>query len=99
MAISWITPVATVWWLRPVSSAARDGEHNAVVWNWLYSSPSAASRSAVGILTRPPFTLGQPNPTSSSRISRMFGAPSGASFGFGKSGVDSVAYVPIFAFP
>jgi hypothetical protein len=28
-------PVWALWWLRPVSSAARVGEHSAVVWNWL----------------------------------------------------------------
>jgi len=24
--------IPTLWWLRPVSRHARDGEHNAVVW-------------------------------------------------------------------
>ena len=27
------------WWLRPVFSACRVGEHRAVVWNWLYIRP------------------------------------------------------------
>jgi hypothetical protein len=31
VAISVMTPVWTEWWLRPDSSAARVGEHNAVV--------------------------------------------------------------------
>jgi len=30
-----IVPDAAVWWLRPVISAARVGEHSAVVWNRL----------------------------------------------------------------
>ena len=28
-------PKPTEWWLRPVISAARVGEHNAVEWNWV----------------------------------------------------------------
>ena len=31
VASSVIDPMPTVWWLRPVSSAARVGEHSAVV--------------------------------------------------------------------
>jgi len=31
VAISVIAPMPTEWWLRPVSSAARVGEHTAVV--------------------------------------------------------------------
>ena len=27
--------IPTVVWFRPVSIAARDGEHSAVVWNWV----------------------------------------------------------------
>ena len=46
-------PIPTAWWLRPVSSACRVGAHSAVVWNRLYFSPPAASRSAVGRLARP----------------------------------------------
>ena len=45
-------PIPTVWWLRPVSSAGRVGEHSAVVWKRVYFSPPAASRSAVGIAHR-----------------------------------------------
>ena len=30
-----IDPKPTAWWLRPVSSAARVGEHSAVTWNRL----------------------------------------------------------------
>ena len=36
LAISEMTPIPTLWWLRPVSVAARVGEHRAVVWNRLY---------------------------------------------------------------
>jgi hypothetical protein len=31
-----MTPIPTVWWLRPVSKAARVGAHRAVVWKRLY---------------------------------------------------------------
>ena len=82
VAISVIPPIPTAWWLRPDSSAARDGEHNAVVWNRLYRKPPAASRSAAGILTGPPKTLEAPKPTSSSSTTSTFGAPGG-----GRSGV------------
>ena len=39
----------TRWWLRPVRTQARVGEQNAVVWKFVYRSPSAASRSMVGV--------------------------------------------------
>ena len=44
-----IAPALLVWWLRPVRSATRVGEHSAVVWKRLYFSPWLASRSSVGI--------------------------------------------------
>jgi hypothetical protein len=50
-------PALAEWWLRPVSRATRDGEHSAVVWKRLKSSPPAASLSAVGIEIGPPVTL------------------------------------------
>jgi hypothetical protein len=56
------------------------------------------SLSAVGERTRPPVTLIQPKPTSSSKIRRMLGEPLGACLFGGKSGVDSVAYISTFAF-
>jgi hypothetical protein len=31
VAISVMPPIPTVWWLRPLSNAARVGEHSAVV--------------------------------------------------------------------
>ena len=74
-------PIPTEWWLRPVSSACRVGAHNAVVWNRLYRSPPAASRSAVGVLHGPPKALDAPKPTSSSRMTRTFGAPAGGKRG------------------
>src|SRR5262245_12629013 len=88
-------PEWALWWLRPVSSAARVGEHSAVVWSWLYLSPFRASRSAVGIRTRPPNALDQPKPMSSSRTSRTLGAPSGGGTGLGKSAVESLYVRPI----
>ena len=33
VASSVIDPMPQEWWLRPVSSACRVGEHSAVVWN------------------------------------------------------------------
>ena len=74
-------PIPTEWWLRPLSSAARVGAHSAVVWNRLYVSPPAASRSAVGVWHGPPNALDAPKPTSSSRTTSTFGAPSGGSSG------------------
>src|SRR5688572_10606278 len=70
-------PMPTVWWFRPDSIAARVGEHNAVVWKRVNFSPSAASRSNVGVSMGPPKALLAPKPTSSIRITRTLGAPSG----------------------
>ena len=53
------------------------GEQSAVVWNRLYFSPFAASRSAIGVLIGPPKALEAPNPQSSIRTISTFGAPSG----------------------
>src|SRR4051794_41211944 len=76
-----MTPIPTVWWLRPVSSAARVGAHRAVVWKRLYLSPLPASRSAVGVAHGPPNALDAPKPTSSSRTTSTFGAPAGGRTG------------------
>ena len=46
-------PIPTVWWLRPDSSAARVGEHSAVVWNRVYFRPAAATRSKFGVWIGP----------------------------------------------
>ena len=81
VAVSVMLPIATEWWLRPVSSAWRVGAHSAVVWKRLYFSPPAASRSAVGVRHGPPKALDAPNPTSSSRTTSTLGAPSGGSSG------------------
>src|SRR3954451_10780033 len=81
VAISVIPPIPTEWWLRPVSSAWRVGEHSAVVWKRLYFSPFAASRSAVGVAQGPPTALAAPNPTSSSNTTSTFGAPAGGRSG------------------
>ena len=74
-------PMPTEWWLRPVSSACRVGAQSAVVWKRLNLNPPAARRSAVGVWHGPPNALEAPNPTSSSRTIRTFGAPSGGSSG------------------
>ena len=71
----------TEWWLRPVSSAWRVGEQSAVVWKRLYLQPVAARRSAVGVAQGPPKALEAPKPTSSSRTTSTFGAPSGGRSG------------------
>ncbi len=42
--------------LRPVSSDARVGEHNAVVWKLAYRTPRSAMRRIVGVSTGPPKT-------------------------------------------
>ena len=67
----------TEWWLRPVISACRVGEHSAVTWKRLNLRPASASRSAVGIRHGPPYALDAPKPMSSTTTTRTFGAPSG----------------------
>src|SRR3954452_17801724 len=81
VACSVIPPIPTEWWLRPVRSAWRVGEHNAVVWKRLYFSPFAARRSAVGVAHGPPNALAAPNPTSSSKTTSTFGASGGGRSG------------------
>jgi hypothetical protein len=81
VAISVMPPMPTAWWLRPVRSAWREGEHRAVVWKRLNRSPSPANRSKVGVLHGPPNTLEEPNPASSSMITRTFGPPVGGRSG------------------
>src|SRR5688500_998176 len=76
-----MTPIPTVWWLRPDSRAARVGAHRAVVWKRLYFSPFPASRSAVGIAHGPPNALEAAKPTSSSRTTSTLGAPAGGRSG------------------
>src|SRR3954452_13715033 len=74
-------PIPTEWWFRPVSSAGRVGAQSALVWTRLHRSPPAASRSAVGVWHGPPNALEAPKPTSSSKTTKTFGAPSGGSNG------------------
>ena len=64
-----------------MSSAARVGEHSAVVWKRVYFSPSPASRSAVGVAHGPPKALDAPKPTSSISTTSTFGAPAGGRSG------------------
>src|SRR5215468_6270001 len=84
-----------VWWLRPVNSAAREGEHSAVVLNWLYLSPLLATRSKLGVGIGPPNVLVAPKPVSSVMMSSTLGAPLGAVTPTGKSGLDSLALRPM----
>ena len=77
VAISVMPPMPTAWWLRPVSSAWRVGEHSAVVWKRLNFSPCAASRSNAGVRHGPPNALVEPNPASSMSTTSTFGAPAG----------------------
>jgi hypothetical protein len=67
--------------LRPDNSAARVGEHSAVVWNRLYFRPVVASRSAIGVEHGPPNALAAPNPMSSSSTTSTLGAPAGGRSG------------------
>src|SRR5262245_46260745 len=87
--------IPQVWWLRPVKSAARVGEHSAVVWKWLYFSPFLATRSKFGVGIGPPKVLVAPKPVSSVRMSGMFGAPLGAATPLGKADLDSLALRPM----
>src|SRR5262245_56501956 len=84
-----------LWWLRPVRSAARVGEHSAVVWNWLYRSPLLATRSRFGVGIGPPKVPVAPKPVSSVMMRRTFGAPLGAATSLGKAGLDSLALRPM----
>src|SRR5215471_18240731 len=84
-----------VWWLRPVKSAARVGEHSEVVLNWLYLRPLFATRSKFGVGIGPPNVLAAPKPVSSVMMSRTLGAPLGAVTSLGKSGLDSLALRPM----
>jgi hypothetical protein len=81
VAFSVMWPIPTAWWLRPLIIAARVGEHSAVVWNRVYFSPCAATRSATGISHGPPKALPAPKPTSSNSTSSTFGAPAGGRTG------------------
>ena len=50
--VSWkleIVRMPTAWWLRPVNSEARVGEHSGVTWKLEYRSPWAANLSMFGV--------------------------------------------------
>ena len=81
VASSVIAPIPTVWWLRPVSRAARVGAHSAVVWNRVNFRPAAARRSAFGVEHGPPNALDAPKPQSSIKMTSTFGAPAGGRSG------------------
>ena len=74
-------PIPTLWWLRPESRAARVGEHSAVVWKRVNLTPALATRSKFGVSHGPPKALEDPNPASSMRMIRTFGAPAGGRTG------------------
>ena len=44
----------TAWWLRPVITHARVGEHRLVTWKWLYRRPPAARPSMAGVAMSEP---------------------------------------------
>jgi hypothetical protein len=71
----------TVWWFRPLSSAARVGEQRAVVWNRAYFRPLAASFSKLGVWHGPPNADDDPKPASSISTTSTFGAPAGGRSG------------------
>ena len=55
----------TEWWLRPDSKDALVGEHSAVVWKLVYTSPRLAMRARLGIRILPPNISQAPKPVSS----------------------------------
>src|SRR5215469_3157434 len=75
--------------------AARVGEQRAVVWKLVYRNPAWATRSKVGVEIGPPNVLDAPKPTSSVRMSKIFGAPFGGCTSLGKSGTESLALRPM----
>src|SRR5262245_37036155 len=84
-------PKPTEWWLRPVMSAARVGEHSAVELNCVYRNPALATRSIAGVGMTPPNVPETPYPWSSVMISRMLGAPLGGTTCGGQYGLDLLA--------
>jgi hypothetical protein len=48
-----MSPLATEWWLRPVISAARVGEHSAVVWYYIVAYAVVGDALEGGSLDRP----------------------------------------------
>ena len=74
MDCSETTPKPAEWWLRPVMSAARVGEHRAVECMHVYRSPAWPRRSNAGVGMTPPNVLGAPKPTSSVMMRSTLGA-------------------------
>ena len=83
------------WWLRPVSSAARVGEHRGVTWKLVNTTPSAARASMFGVSMSEPKHPSWAKPVSSRTITSTSGAPGPGSGGVSKSGVDSANVAPI----
>ena len=73
---TWPTPAS--WLVSPVSIVARDGEHMGVTWKLARRSPSAASRSRLGVAISDPKQPGSEKPMSSHRTTTTFGASGGA---------------------
>ena len=55
-------------WLRPVSRHDRVGEHNAVVWKFVYTNPLSAILLMFGVSISPPNGSIAEKPTSSSTM-------------------------------
>src|ERR1700689_101312 len=87
--------IPTLWWFRPVRSAARVGEQSGVTWKFEKRRPPAASLSMFGVTRSEPKQLKWENPRSSIRITRMFGASSFGCVGVGHHGTDSATVLPI----
>ena len=60
--------IPLVVWLRPVSSEERVGEQSAVVCQFVYVRPAAASLLMFGVSIRPPQGSIEEKPTSSSTM-------------------------------
>lgn len=65
------------------------------MWKRLYRNPSRANCSSTGVAAPPPNVDACPKPVSSVRMRRTLGAPSGATRGLGKSGLDCCHVCPI----
>ena len=84
-----MAPIWALWWFRPVSSAARVGEHNAVVWNWFVAQTGATLIPGLESGRDRQRWRAAPKPTSSSRTTTTLGAPAGGEAIVGLTGVES----------
>ncbi len=95
VASSTMRPIPLLWWLRPVSTHARVGEHSAVVWKLVNRSPSAARASSTGVSMSDPKHPSWANPTSSSTTTSTLGVPGVGRGTSGHHGVDDEKSRPI----